>query len=134
MATTMIVDASVAIKWFIEEDRSDEARSILAGEAVHAPGVIRIEVAHVLWKSARRGILSIEALSAALAAMERNFPLPAPTDGLIRPAIDLMKRIDHPVYDCLYLALAEREGIPLVTADERQYAAARKARIEARLL
>lgn len=45
-----------------------------------------------------------------------------------------MRRVDLAVYDCVYLALAEREGAPLVTADEKQFAAAQKARIEARLL
>lgn len=130
----MIVDASVAIKWFLTEDGSDEARRILAHETIYAPGAIRIEVAHVLWKSVRRRILEPEALSPAIEVMGQVFSEAAATDDLIGPAIDLMNRLQHPVYDCLYLALAEREGLSLVTADQRQFAAARKARIEARLL
>jgi predicted nucleic acid-binding protein len=39
--------------------------------------------------------------------------------ALARKASDLAQELDHPVYDCFYLALAEREGVPLVTADVR---------------
>lgn len=49
-------------------------------------------------------------------------------------AIELMQHVNLAAFDCLYLALAERETLPLVTADEGQFAAARRARIEARLL
>lgn len=69
-----------------------------------------------------------------MALMDSLFASAPATDALIAPAVRLMLSLQHPVYDCLYLALAEREGMPLVTADERQFAAARRARIEARLL
>lgn len=46
----------------------------------------------------------------------------------------LSSALSHPIYDCLYIALAARQGTTLVTADEGQFAAARRARIDVRLL
>jgi predicted nucleic acid-binding protein len=40
-------------------------------------------------------------------------------DALERRALELAIALDHPVYDCLYLALAERMGVGMVSADRR---------------
>jgi predicted nucleic acid-binding protein len=48
---------------------------------------------------------------------------------LLTPALELSLELRHPVYDCLYLALAQRRGVPLVTADERLISALRRRRI-----
>jgi len=42
-----------------------------------------------------------------------------PSGPLVRRALVLAHRLKHPVYDCVYLALAQSEGAALVTADER---------------
>ena len=52
-------------------------------------------------------------------------------ESLQEQALALAIDLKHPVYDCFYLALAERENAPLVTADEAMIAAARKAKIKA---
>jgi predicted nucleic acid-binding protein len=57
-----------------------------------------------------------------------------PTDDLVSEANRLSWSLDHPIYDCLYIALALRENSTLVTADAKQFAAARKARALARML
>ena len=114
----LIVDASVAVKWLFTEERSAESRQLLAHRIVlHAPDFILTEAANVIWKKARRKeIADPQPYIEELAGM--------PDVVVLRPAADLVAhasaialKIDHPVYDCLYLACAEVEAAPLVTAD-----------------
>ena len=114
----IVIDASVLVKWFVDETGSDRAAR-LRREDLLAPDLILVEVGNALWKLRRRGVLdgadyfdAIEALRAAPVA------LTAARD-LLPPAARLAAEIDHPLYDCLYLALAMREGFPLVTDDQR---------------
>ena len=130
----MIVDASIAVKWFLDEDRFVEARSLLGSDSLNAPQLIRIEVTHVLWRAVKRGRLESGAFSSAMQVMDKVFEGAASTDALIARSIALTTHLNHPVYDCLYIALAEREAAVLVTADERQFSAARRAKVPARLL
>ena len=52
----VVVDASVAVKWFIAEQWTEESRKLLAGRIDrHAPDLILAETTNVLWKKARRG-------------------------------------------------------------------------------
>jgi predicted nucleic acid-binding protein len=52
-----------------------------------------------------------------------------PSSELAQRAFDLAVQSNHPVYDCLYLALAERESITLITDDAKLVAVAKKARL-----
>ena len=116
----LVVDASIAVKWFIAEPHSQEARQLLAPRIVlHAPDFILTEVANVIWKKARRKeIPSPQPYIDDLASMADAVAL-QPSTELVIKATALAVQIDHPVYDCLYLACAEAWGAPLVTADER---------------
>lgn len=110
----MIVDASVAVKWFYEEDGTDIARA-LAASNLAAPDLIYAEVANALWAKRRRGELGddIEPLSSLDNLVTEAVPILTLTVG----AFALALQLGHPVYDCFYLALALREDRPLVTAD-----------------
>ncbi len=133
--THLIVDASVAFKWFLEESGSDAARSVQAsGETLAAPAFIAIELQHALRFAVRGGRLDRSSAIDAVGELDRLFDLLAPTDGLTDEAARLSWTLDHPIYDCLYIALAARENATLVTADDRQFTAARKARVKARIL
>jgi predicted nucleic acid-binding protein len=57
-----------------------------------------------------------------------------PVAELIDDAAGMAQNLRHPVYDCIYLAQARLEHVPLVTADERQFAACSRGGIDARLL
>ena len=116
----LIVDASIAVKWLIAEPHSHEARRLLAPRIVlHAPDFILTEVANVIWKKARRkDIPSPQPYIEELANITDAVGLQPSTELVIKAAA-LAVQIDHPVYDCVYLACAEAGSAPLVTADER---------------
>ena len=116
----LIVDASIAVKWLIAEPHSHEARQLLAPRMVlHAPDFILTEVANVIWKKARRKeIPSPQPYIDELANITDAVAL-QPSTELVIKATALAVQIDHPVYDCVYLACAEAWAAPLVTADER---------------
>jgi predicted nucleic acid-binding protein len=116
---TLVVDASVAIKWLIEEAGTGAAEA-LRGRHLVAPQLIRVEVANVLRTIAARGLAPPER-AVELLALFQSAPLDIvdADDALERRALDLAMALAHPVYDCLYLALAERMGAPMVTADTR---------------
>ncbi len=131
---TLVIDASVAAKWLLKEERSAEANVLRAEEGLIAPSLIAAELGSALWKNVRRGTLSrADALTALQLALGAFAEL-VPTENLHVQALTLAIDLNHPVYDCFYLALAERERAPLVTADEALFAAARKAKIGARRL
>jgi predicted nucleic acid-binding protein len=116
---TLVVDASVALKWLVEEEGTDAADT-LRGQHLVAPALVRVEVANVLRTMTARGS-SPSAVAVELFALFQRAPVDIveADDALERRALDLAIALAHPVYDCLYLALAERMGAPLVTADAR---------------
>jgi predicted nucleic acid-binding protein len=131
----VVVDASVAVKWFIAEDRAAEALALRdLDEELIAPESTLFEVFHALWEKAREGRIPRARLPELAAAVPRPYSRLVEIAALYQPAARLALRLDHPVYDCLYLALAERERATLVTADEPLFAAARRGRIKAQLL
>lgn len=131
----VVVDASVAVKWFLDEDRTAAARSLLDGsDDLLAPSFILLEVSHAMWVAARQQRTTVGASEASEGALILTIRQLTPVEDLIVGAAMLMRALDHPVYDCLYLALAQREAATLITADEGQFRAARRAKIAARLL
>lgn len=84
-----------------------------------APDLAVAECANVIWKKARRGEYSREEALLAATAIERaDFEI-APTRHLLAAATEIAIRLDHPAYDCIYLALARDRGLQLATADDR---------------
>jgi predicted nucleic acid-binding protein len=114
-----VVDASVALKWFIAEPDSADAVNLRRAERLLAPDLIVPEVGNALWKAARRGELSADEVAVAARLMEQSDVELRPMRALLRPAMSLALALDHPVYDCVYLALAAEQDCALVTADEQ---------------
>ena len=115
-----IVDASVAVKWLFAEEGAVEARQLLAHRiALRAPDFILVEIANVIWKKAlRREIADAQPYLEELARLDDVVTL-FPAGDLLAHAAAIALQINHPVYDCLYVAHAEAEEAPLVTADRR---------------
>ena len=119
-----ILDASVAAKIVLPETDSDKARKLIAefDQGLHeliSPDIFSVEIAHALTRAERQKRINI---GEALTLWSQALSIP-PRFVRHRPflpravAISSMARAG--VYDCLYIALAERESCELVTADEK---------------
>jgi predicted nucleic acid-binding protein len=117
--STLVVDASIAIKWVVEEDGTEEALTLRGRARLIAPELLVAECANILWKKVQRDELSKqEALLAARLLQGADVEL-LPTRSLFESATRLAIELDHPAYDCLYLALAIENECQFATADER---------------
>jgi predicted nucleic acid-binding protein len=115
-----VIDASVVVKLFFEEEHSDAAEQwVQAVGELLAPDLIWAEVANVIWKRYDRREID-EAEARQLLADCLRLPLKiSPSSGLVEPALELALRTKRTVYDCLYLALAVKTKAVLVSADKR---------------
>jgi predicted nucleic acid-binding protein len=120
----MIIDASVALRWFLNEPGAADAAAMFSqGPAPIAPDLVLVEIGNGLWAATRRRRIDEAAASSLLAAAARLYGELRPAETLVNRAIEIAYAINHPIYDCLYLALAESERTPLITADARLQAA-----------
>lgn len=119
---TLVVDANVAIKWFVPQvDRTRALALQSSGDKLIAPTLLLSECAKAIWSHHRIGDISDRHARLALTALPTLFGKLFDDQSLAGTALDLAISIDHPPYDCFYLALAEREGAKLVTADQTFY-------------
>jgi predicted nucleic acid-binding protein len=123
----VVVDASVAAKWFLPakgETLTDEAFEVLHKSVVGktrfiVPDLFWAELANVLWKAVRLGRCSNAVAESGLASMlERNLPTVSSL-VLLEAACRIATAFDRTVYDSLYVALAVQSKAQLVTADAR---------------
>jgi predicted nucleic acid-binding protein len=116
---TLVVDASVATKWVMPEENSERAIALRdQPDDLIAPALIVSEIGNAIWKRVMwRELRREDAVLAAEIAVGLITRL-VPIDDLVARALEIAIDLQHPIYDCFYLALAEREGVPLVCADE----------------
>lgn len=114
----ILIDASVALKWYLTEAGSGAAVK-LTEENLCAPSLILAEVANGLWKAERLKHLEATVVRESVATLPEILSELTPLDLLIASASEIAWHLDHPVYDCIYLADAERRATQLVTADKR---------------
>lgn len=121
---TFVVDASIAAKWFFQEEDSYLAEQLLfLDQQLYAPDLIVAEITNVLWKHSRREGIDDDA------ALKIIVNLPAAFERLIT-GIELHETawhwshtLDHPACDCFYIACAEHVAGQMVTVDARLLAA-----------
>ena len=123
-----VVDASVGIKWVIEEEHSPVADLLLMGtKRLIVPDRFYSEVANVLWKRTRRGnVLDRISVSDARDGLTQILSVrleTIPSAELVAGSMEIALETGRSTYDCDYLALALRMNAPFVTADDRFYRA-----------
>jgi predicted nucleic acid-binding protein len=115
-----LVDASVVVKWFAEEEQSDVANELLTGEhELCAPDFVLVEAENVFWKKVRSGQMFADSADEALLLLSTGAIELCPTPPLLPRALEMASQIGHPIYDCLYIAAAEAWPAVLITADHR---------------
>jgi predicted nucleic acid-binding protein len=126
----IVVDASIAAKWYLNEPGSEEAASLLTSASVLiAPALIQVEVTGAIVRRFREGKLSVERAREACEVWDADIRGRAvrlvPDAGLLIPARTMAFQIRHTIQDCLYLAAAVETGCDrLVTADPTFHARA----------
>lgn len=118
----LVIDASVAAKWFTEEEHADEALRLLGGEyLLHAPDFFMLEMDSVFCKWMRRDIIN-EDDGEMVRTTLRQLPIQKhPFAPLQDSAYTIASQTGQSVYDCLYVALAALLEGRMVTADRRLY-------------
>ncbi len=116
---TVVIDASVAVKWVLRETGSDAADALLDDHDLIAPDLWLAEAGNALWRRARIGEITANEANVRLSEL-RNAPVASHAiEPHVDQALNLAIELGHPVYDCLYLALAARHMTHVVTADRR---------------
>jgi predicted nucleic acid-binding protein len=120
MALACVLDASAAVRLILGDPAAaDVAEQIREAALVMAPELMLSEVANTLWKLQRADQLADLDSQQLLADARDLVDRVEPDRHLQAEALALACHHDHPVYDCLYLALARREAATLISLDRR---------------
>jgi predicted nucleic acid-binding protein len=120
--TAYVVDASVAVKWFVPEIHSGHALRLLRKRfALQAPELIQAEFGNILWKKCRAGEFDGTTAGEILGSFKRSPLVVHPHGALLKLAWEIALKYRQTFYDSLYLALAMTEKARLVTADRKFY-------------
>src|SRR5215210_436970 len=104
----IVVDASVAVKWFVPEPGTEEAEALLVSDEPRAaPEHIAVEVSQALLRHYRDGGIALDHCRLALTRL-RDLVNLFPTGVLAPEALEIAAEASCSVYDALYLAAAER--------------------------
>jgi len=132
---SLVVDSSMALAWYFDDERSDESTTVLrrlAGESAVVPAIWPLEVANGLQMAVRRGRITGEYRDASLNDL-RSLPIEIDSETNDRAwtaTLALAVRLRLTMYDAAYLELALRRRLPLATFDQELVRAARSERVE----
>ncbi|CAA9504150.1 MAG: hypothetical protein AVDCRST_MAG91-1197 [uncultured Sphingomonadaceae bacterium] len=112
-----VIDTSVAVKWYSAEDGSDLASRLIEADLV-APDLILVELGQALWRKQRDGELVPDQARRGLEHFAQTVAL-LPLSVIAAVALDRAIELSHPVNDCVFLVLAERLQLPLITSDHK---------------
>ena len=120
----IVLDASVVLKWFVDEEDSDQAlrlrEEFYTGEReIVIPDLLLFEVANALRYNP--SFTAEEIKEAVKTLFDIEIEIITPTSSLLSKTIELAKDFDVTCYDAAYLALAEELGFEFITADARFY-------------
>jgi len=124
-----IIDASVAVKWFIPEDYSDIALGILEGfkdleVVLYAPDSMKLEFTNAIRKYYIRRIITGDVMNEILEEMKKIPINYVRIDwGLATEALKIAVENNITVYDAYYIAISQKRNIRVITADEKFHSA-----------
>jgi predicted nucleic acid-binding protein len=119
-----VVDASVAIKWYLREEHSAEADRLLDPQnELSAPDLLISEIGNILWKRVLRGDISVKKAGGIFGELQAGVLQILPAESIAAEALDIACRTKRTFYDSLYIAFAVRNDCKMVTADLKLYKA-----------
>jgi predicted nucleic acid-binding protein len=120
--TPHVVDASVVIKWFVNEVHAGAARRLQEDQyQLFAPDLLWSECGNILWKKVRRGELTPDEARLIRGGLEQQPISTFPSRALLDLALEVSLDANRTVYDSCYLAVALLVGCQLVTADQKLF-------------
>lgn len=114
-----VFDASVVVKWFVDDplsEASSDAR--LAFRPAIAPSLITVEVANALRRYVVRGELDPATAREDISLIPMAVEL-ADHSRFVDEAFAMACRLNHSMTDCLYVVMAQRLNLPFITADKK---------------
>jgi len=128
---TVVIDASIAIKWFVPENLREQALDVLKAEDhLAAPDLLIPDLASLALEKARRNEISSLQARTIMSGIESSGLELMPASIVCDRAIEIADTLDRSAYDCFYIATAERLDTTLITADARLCTAFRDTGLE----
>lgn len=133
VATAFVVDVSMALSWFFEDEFDERAEAVLSlfpNARALVPSLWALEVANALRSAERRRRLTQERADRIVEDL-LAFPIVVdpPDPGTMRRLLSLARQYDLAPYDAAYLDLALRENVPVATRDKALARAAAQAQL-----
>ncbi|MGN6683018.1 MAG: type II toxin-antitoxin system VapC family toxin [Devosia sp.] len=113
----IVVDASVAVRWLADEANSESALTLLKREDLVAPDLLAAEVGSALRRKEKDGELTHDQVVDGLRLIFDRVTLHPPTINSMIRAVEISATMGHPIYDCMYVGLAEALGGRFVSHD-----------------
>jgi predicted nucleic acid-binding protein len=124
--TSIVCDASVLFKTLVVEADSDRAEAVVDRFSLIVPDILYGEIGNALWTRVRTGEISVARAQSLISLLGLSVFDSRPIQPFVPRALLVAATLDHPIYDCIYLALAESLNLPFVTADARFLRALRR--------
>lgn len=113
----VVVDTSVALKWFFPEEGSEAAKSLLRNEIAAAPDMLLYELTNVLqWKQFLSKEDARRLIADFMGCDVQMFAIPSHKFNRV---VDLAQEFDITTYDASFIAMAELLETEMVTADRK---------------
>ena len=120
--TPHVIDASVVIKWFVDEIHAEAAQRLQEDQyELFAPDLLWPECGNILWEKVRRGELTLDEACLIRGGLEQQPISTFPSRLILEPALEVAFDVSRTVYDSCYLALAMLLDCQLVTADQKLF-------------
>lgn len=128
---TTVLDASVALKWYIPEVYSDQALYVLSEQqsgkvTFHVPDLFFCEAGNILWKKVWKQEITLKDAHQIIRSLIAIPKIIHSSEIFVPYAVGIAVSLKRTVYDCLYLSLAAYLECSMLTADKKLFTALSK--------